>query len=108
MRCVSEPICSKTGPRAGKSASGMCSEALLWKLLAFALGQPSAEGFDRSADVVYEPSAAIYQSLPGADDGHMGLRVFASMFEWVQELRVHSSQASQILGIDLVGLALAL
>ena len=35
----------------------------------------------------------------------MGLRVFASMFEWVQELRVHSSQASQILGIDLIGLA---
>jgi transposase len=33
MRSVNEPICSKTGPSAGKSASGMCSGALLWKLL---------------------------------------------------------------------------
>ena len=73
-----------------------------------ALGQASSEGFDRSADVVDELGAAIYQSLPGADDGHMGLRVFASMFEWVQELRVKTRQASQILGIDLVGLALAM
>ena len=35
----------------------------------------------------------------------MGLALFASMLEWVQQLRVHSSQASQILGIDLIGLA---
>src|SRR5215211_8196056 len=38
MRPVSEPICSKMGPRAGMSASGMCSAALLWKLLAGHLG----------------------------------------------------------------------
>jgi hypothetical protein len=35
----------------------------------------------------------------------MGLALFAPMLEWVQQLRVHSCQASQILGIDLVGLA---
>src|SRR5215203_3037057 len=39
MRSVSEPICSRMGPRAGKSASGMCSEALLWKVLAGHLGR---------------------------------------------------------------------
>src|SRR5829696_7570780 len=39
MRSVSEPICSRMGPRAGKSASGMCSGALLWKLLAGHFGR---------------------------------------------------------------------
>ena len=31
-------LCSRMGSRAGRSASGMCSEALLWKLLAGHLG----------------------------------------------------------------------
>ena len=48
MRSVSEAICSKTGARAGRSASGMCSEALLWKLLAGHLGKRCPEGLDRS------------------------------------------------------------
>src|ERR671910_2387580 len=39
IRSVSQPICSRMDPRAGKSASGMCSEALLWKLLAGHLGR---------------------------------------------------------------------
>jgi hypothetical protein len=38
MRSVSEPICSKMGPRAAKSASGMCAAAFLWKLTAGHLG----------------------------------------------------------------------
>ena len=73
MRSVSEPICSKTGSRAGKSASGMCSEALLWKLLAGHLGKRCTEGFDRSSNVVYQLRAATDQRLPRADHGHMGL-----------------------------------
>jgi hypothetical protein len=32
-------LCSRMGPRAGRSASGMCSAALLWKLLAGHLGK---------------------------------------------------------------------
>jgi hypothetical protein len=36
---VSEPIVSRRAPRAGKSASGMCSGALLWKLTAGHLGR---------------------------------------------------------------------
>jgi hypothetical protein len=36
--CERAYLCSKMGPRAGKSASGMCSAALLWKLLAGHLG----------------------------------------------------------------------
>jgi hypothetical protein len=35
-------LCSKMGSRAGRSASGMCSEALLWKLLAEHLGKKRA------------------------------------------------------------------
>jgi hypothetical protein len=38
----------------------------------------------------------------------MSLGIFAPMLEWVQQLRVHSRQASQILGIYLIGLTLAL
>jgi hypothetical protein len=38
----------------------------------------------------------------------MSLRVFAPMLEWVQQLRVQTRQASQILGIYLIGLTLAL
>src|SRR5215210_6171310 len=106
MRCVSEPICSRMGPRAGMSASGMCSAAFLWKLLAFALGQAMTEGLDRSSNVVHELGAAIYQRLPGTDDSHMSLRVFAPVLEWVQELRVHSCQASEVLGVDLICLTL--
>ena len=36
----------------------------------------------------------------------MSLGIFASMFEWVEQLRVQPCQASQVLGIYLVGLAL--
>ena len=36
---VSEAICSTMGSRAGESALGMCSGALLWKLLAGHLGK---------------------------------------------------------------------
>ena len=32
-------LCSRMGPKAGQSASGMCSGALLWKLLAGHLGR---------------------------------------------------------------------
>ena len=36
----------------------------------------------------------------------MGLALFAPVLEWVQQLRIQSCQASQVLGVDLVGLAL--
>ncbi len=35
----------------------------------------------------------------------MSLGVFAPMLEWVQQLRIKTCQASQILGIDLISLA---
>jgi hypothetical protein len=38
----------------------------------------------------------------------MSLGLFAPMLYGVEELRIHSSQASQILGVDLIGLLLAL
>jgi hypothetical protein len=71
-------------------------------------GQASSEGLDRSSDVVHELGAATDQGLPGADQGHMGLGVFASVLEWVQQLRIETCQASQIFSVDLVGFTLAL
>jgi hypothetical protein len=50
--------------------------------------------------------AATHQRLARADDGHMGLALFAPMLEWVQQLRVHSCQAREVLGVYLIGLLL--
>jgi hypothetical protein len=36
----------------------------------------------------------------------MSLALFAPVLEWVQQLRVHSSQTSQILGVYLISLLL--
>jgi hypothetical protein len=36
----------------------------------------------------------------------MSLGILAPVFEWVQELRVHSCQAGKVLGIYFVGLSL--
>jgi hypothetical protein len=38
-------LCSKMGPRAGQSASGKCSAAFLWKLLAGHLGNLPPKDF---------------------------------------------------------------
>jgi len=38
----------------------------------------------------------------------MSLGVLTAVLEWVQELRIKTCQASQVLGIDLIGLLLAL
>jgi hypothetical protein len=70
-----------------------------------ALGQAMTEGLDRPADVVDKLGAAIYQRLPRADDRHVGLALFAPVPQRIQELGIHSCQASQILGVDLIGLA---
>jgi len=35
----------------------------------------------------------------------MGLGAFTPVPEWVQQLRIEACQASQVLGIDFVGLA---
>jgi hypothetical protein len=48
--------------------------------------------------------AGIDQRLARTDYGHMSLAVFTSVLERVQKLRI---QTSQVLGVDLVGLALA-
>jgi hypothetical protein len=62
-----------------------------------ALGQASSEGLDRASNVVYKLRAGTHQRLARADDGHMSLALFAPVLEWVQQLRVHSSQASEVL-----------
>ena len=62
-----------------------------------ALGQAGPEGFDRSPNVVDQLGAATNQRLTRADNGHVGLALLAPVLEWVQQLGVHSSQASQIL-----------
>jgi hypothetical protein len=56
--------------------------------------------------VIDQLRAATHQRLTRADDGQMSLAVFAPVLEWVQELRIQACQASQVLGIYLVGFAL--
>ena len=73
-----------------------------------ALGQPSTKGLDRSSDVVYKLRAAPDQRLARTDDRQMSLGVFTSVVQWVKQLRIQTGQASQVLGIYLVGLSLAL
>jgi hypothetical protein len=71
-----------------------------------ALGQASPEGLHGSPNVVHELRAAIHQRLPRADQGYVGLALFAPVLERIQELRINPSQAGQVLGVYLVGLAL--
>jgi hypothetical protein len=58
--------------------------------------------------VVEQLGAAIHQSLPRADDGHMGLALFAPVLYGIEQLGIEARQAGEVLGIDLVGLVLAL
>src|SRR5215210_1742952 len=102
IRCVSEPIVCKMGPKGRHERLRYVLGGSLVEASSQALGQASSEGLDRSSNVVYELRAGAHQRLTRADDGHMGLGVFAPMFEWVQELRVHSCQASQVLGVYLI------
>jgi hypothetical protein len=39
-------------------------------------------------------------------DRQVSLGVFTSVVQWVKQLRIHSSQVSKVLGIDLIGLSL--
>ncbi len=72
----------------------MLDDLVLWKLLAFALGKADPKGFDGSTDVVDQLCVGIDQRLARADDGQMGLALFASVLERVQKLRIQACQAS--------------
>jgi hypothetical protein len=52
--------------------------------------------------VVDELRAATNQRLTRADDGQMSLELFTAVFEWVQQLRIQTCQASQILSVYLI------
>jgi hypothetical protein len=56
--------------------------------------------------VVDQLGAAIHQSLPGADDGHVGLGVLAPVRNRVEQLGIEARQSGQVLGIYFVGLTL--
>jgi hypothetical protein len=83
----------------------MCSFGPLVEAPRRALGQAGPEGFDRSSNVVDQLRAASYQRLPGADDRQMSLGALTPVLEWVEQLRVHSSQASQVLSVYFICLA---
>ncbi len=112
-RVVADALCQradrlKDGPKGRPERLGDVLRRSLMEASRRALGQAGPEGLDRSADVIDELCTATYQRLPGADDGQVSLALFAPVLERVQELRVQASQASQVLGVDLVGLLLAL
>ena len=69
------------------------------------LGQAGPERLDRPPNVVDKLRAAPDQRLARADYGHVGLALFAPVLEWIQQFRVHSSQASQVLGVYFICLA---
>ena len=101
---MSEPLVSKMGPRAGQRASGMCSGALLFVVEAprRAFGKASPKGFDCSPNVVDQLRAATDQRFARADDRHMSLGIFTSVLEWVEQFRIKTCEASEVLGIDLI------
>jgi hypothetical protein len=66
------------------------------------LGQASPKGLHSSPNVVHQLRTATDQCLPGADYGQVSLALFTSVLERIEQLRIHSSQASQILGVDLI------
>jgi hypothetical protein len=72
----------------------------------WALGQPSAKGLHRSADVVYQLRARTYQRFARADDGQVSLGVLTAVLEWVEQFRIKTCEASEILSVYLVGFAL--
>ena len=94
---MSEAICSKRGSSAGRKASGMCSWALLRKLLAGHLGRRAPKDLTAPLPWVYQLRAARDQRLPGADRGHVGMGVFAPVPDRVEQLRIEASQAGQVL-----------
>jgi len=71
-----------------------------------ALGQPCSKGLDCSTDVVDQLRTAPDQRLTRADDRKMSLGVFAAVFEWIKQFRIKTCEASEVLGIYLVSLAL--
>src|SRR5215207_11677012 len=106
MRSVSEASCSKTGSRADRRAAGMCSGALLWKLLAGHLGKRAPK--DLTAPRTWFTSCV--RVLTSASRERIMARCAwepsPPVPEWVQELRIHSCQAGEVLGVYLVGLSL--
>jgi hypothetical protein len=65
-----------------------------------ALGQAMAEGLDRSlgtwfTSCVRQPISACLK--PQADDGHVGLALFAPVLERVKQPRIEARQAGQVL-----------
>ena len=46
--------------------------------------------------------ASAYQRLTRTDDGHMSLAHFTPVLEWVEQFRIETCQASEILGVNLI------
>jgi hypothetical protein len=85
------------GPRPGQSASGMCSGALLWRLLAEHLGNLPPKDFTAPLTWLTSCVRVLTNASRERDDGQMSLGVLTPVFEGVQEPRIHSRRASQIL-----------
>ena len=49
--------------------------------------------------------ASAHQRLTRTDDGHMSLALFTPVLEWVEQFRIETCQASEILGVDLIRFA---
>jgi hypothetical protein len=72
-----------------------------------ALGQARTEGLHGSPNVVHKLRAAPDQCLTRADDRQVSLGVLTAVFEWIELFRIHSCEASEVLGVYLIRFALA-
>jgi hypothetical protein len=72
------------------------------------LGNLPPKDLTASADVVDQLRAATDQCITRTDYGHVSLALFAPVLEWIEQLRIQARQASEVFGIDLIGLLLAL
>jgi hypothetical protein len=59
-----------------------------------ALERPSPKGLHSSPNVVNELRAATNQRLARADYGQVSLGVLTTVFDWVEQFRIHSCEAS--------------
>ena len=89
-----DDLCSRMGPRAGRSASGMCATALLWKLRAGHLGKRAPKDLTAPLPWVDQLRAATDQCLTRADDGQVSLALYAPVLERIEQLRIEACQAS--------------
>lgn len=67
-----------------------------------------SDRLDRGPDVVNEAYTASHEDVARAEQGQVRLSQFAAMLDRAEQLAIEARDASQVLGVDLIVLALIL